>query len=231
MVKLLPYLPVYPGDYLRSPLAGCSLGAQGLGLRMKFLMHDSRRYGYLCDQDGVPLTPEATARACGASLETYHSLLPELVNVGVVQCTCDGILFMPELLRLEEQRTKSRKRQQRHRARGAPPEVAPAPASRVEAVTPMSQGISSSISTSNKKQNPAGKSAPAAQRGLFDPKELEDRRKVEARDRRLVAEASVHREAMAGAGPGSVFRCRDCGDTFATHGDYCAHECRKKASL
>ena len=37
----LPYIQLYPGDWLRDSVAGCSLAAQGLWLRMMFVMHDS----------------------------------------------------------------------------------------------------------------------------------------------------------------------------------------------
>ena len=42
-----PYVPIYPGDWLQGPVAGCSLAAQGLWLRLKFIMHGCEPYGYL----------------------------------------------------------------------------------------------------------------------------------------------------------------------------------------
>ena len=44
----LPHIQLYPGDWLKDQVAGCSLGAQGLWLRLIFIMHDSEPRGFLC---------------------------------------------------------------------------------------------------------------------------------------------------------------------------------------
>jgi hypothetical protein len=43
----IPYLPIYPGDELQSPISSCSLAAQGLWLRLRLIMQSSPEYGHL----------------------------------------------------------------------------------------------------------------------------------------------------------------------------------------
>lgn len=89
----LPAIQFYPGDWLRDSVAGCSLAAQGLWLRMMFLMHDSDRYGYLC-HNGVPIPPETIAKRCSCdSLEQYTTLVTELLHAGVPSKTSTGIIY------------------------------------------------------------------------------------------------------------------------------------------
>lgn len=94
----LPAIQFYPGDWLRDDIAGCSLAAQGLWLRMMFLMHDSDRYGYLA-KNGVPIPPASAALRCGTNLEQYTTLLAELDLHGVPSRTDDGIIYSRRMVR------------------------------------------------------------------------------------------------------------------------------------
>ena len=58
LVSKMPAIQLYTGDWLKDPVAGCSLAAQGLWLRMMFIAHDSRRYGYLANPDGTIVDPD-----------------------------------------------------------------------------------------------------------------------------------------------------------------------------
>lgn len=89
----LPALQFYVGDYLRDPIAGCSLAAQGLWLRMLIVMHDSERYGYFC-VNGAPIPDETAARRTGCSSVTeYYTFLTELDSAGIPSRTSDGIIY------------------------------------------------------------------------------------------------------------------------------------------
>lgn len=103
-----PYFPFYPGDWLRDPVSGCSVAAQGLWLRILMVMHDSERKGYLCT-NGLPTPSEQVARRCGLSQEQYESLFAELEQAGVPRRTNDGVVFnrrMVEDARLSSERSR-----------------------------------------------------------------------------------------------------------------------------
>lgn len=101
-----PSFQFYPGDWLRDPISGCSLEAQGLWLRMIFLMHDSERYGYLT-VNGSPVPPESIARRCGCTPEQYETLLDELERAGVPSRTSGGIIYSRRLVRDAVDRAKA----------------------------------------------------------------------------------------------------------------------------
>lgn len=93
----LPCIYVYPGDWLRDDVAGCSLAAQGLWLRMMFIMHDSDRYGYL-SKNGAPIPPGNVASRCGIPVEQYVTLLAELDTVSVPRRTPDGTIYSKRMV-------------------------------------------------------------------------------------------------------------------------------------
>src|SRR3954464_2625912 len=77
----------------------CSIGAQGLWLRMKFLMHESPRYGYLCTVDGQKaLSNEFVARRCDTASVEFESLLDELHTAGLWVRSTNGIIYDPEMV-------------------------------------------------------------------------------------------------------------------------------------
>lgn len=88
----LPAFHFYPGDWLRDPVSGCSLAAQGLWLRMMFIAHDSTRYGYL-EINGSAMQPEHVAARCGTPLAQYETLLSELVASGIPSINEAGIIY------------------------------------------------------------------------------------------------------------------------------------------
>jgi hypothetical protein len=108
MAAKLPYFRFYPGDWLRE-VQGCSLAARGLWLSMKILMHDSERYGYLCQNDGAVIPPGTVANKCSTTLETYVTLLAELDLHGVPSRTKEGVIFSQQMVDEYKKREKSRK--------------------------------------------------------------------------------------------------------------------------
>lgn len=108
----LPSIQFYPGDWLRDPVAGCSLAAQGLWLRMLLAAHDSPRYGYLCNRNGSALPSQIIASKCGCSLEQYETLLAELDSVSVPSRTQSGTLYSRRMVRDERRRGQWRKSKQ-----------------------------------------------------------------------------------------------------------------------
>lgn len=85
-------------------------------------------------------------------------------------------------------------------------------------------------------ENPRG-TPPRASPSRFDlDRVAEQRRKIDARDRRLAAEAEFRREVRMGSGPepANPFRCGYCSARFATDGQRNAHvdfECAKGPRL
>jgi len=112
----LPAIQFYPGDWLRDDVAGCSLAAQGLWLRMLFLMHDSERYGYL-SKNGLPIPLESIARRCGCSLVEFEPLLAELDRAGVPSRTSEGTIFSRRMVKDARERALATERKRRERDR------------------------------------------------------------------------------------------------------------------
>jgi hypothetical protein len=114
--RSLPWLQFYPSDWLSDSVAGCSLAAQGLWLRMLFVAHKSQRYGYL-EADGKAIPDEQLARRCGcASSEEYRSLLAELFSAGVPARTTEGVIYSRRMVRDQQERDSAAERQRRHRS-------------------------------------------------------------------------------------------------------------------
>jgi hypothetical protein len=113
----LPAIHFFPGDWLRDNVAGCSLAAQGLWLRMIILMHDSERYGHLC-LSGSPIPSESLARRCGCdSLTQFDALLAELDAAAVPSRTNKGVIYSRRMVRDD----KKRKQASYHGKRGGNP--------------------------------------------------------------------------------------------------------------
>ena len=150
-MKKLPAFPFYPGDWLRDAIARLSLAAQGLWLRLMILMHDSERYGHLC-QNGSPIPPEQLARHCGCSLVEFESLLAELESAGVPSRTRDGIIYSRRMVRDAEERKKATERKRRERG----------PSNGHADVTPMSRQSHTASSSSSSNSAKAGAAAPGS---------------------------------------------------------------------
>jgi len=142
----LPAIQFYPGDWLQDAVAGCSLAAQGLWLRMMFLAHNSDEYGYL-SADRVPLLPTAIAQRCGClSMDQFTSLLDELETAKVFSRTTSGIIFSRRMVRDAKLRKQNSFRQQDYRNKNKTKENSNA------LVTPLSHRSSSSSSTTEQEQ-------------------------------------------------------------------------------
>lgn len=111
----LPAILIYPSDWLSDEIAGCSLAAQGLWLRMMFLMHRSSRYGYLTLPNGSAIPPKSVAAQCGIDHKAYVALLDELDSVGKLSRDTTGVIYSRRMVRDEQKRSGDRKRKQKER--------------------------------------------------------------------------------------------------------------------
>lgn len=102
----LPYIALYPGDWLKDSISGCSLAAQGLWLRLMFIMQESPLRGHLCKPEDFasPLLDVCLARRCGCTIEEYQSLKSELVEAGVPSKTESRVIYSRRMVRDEELR-------------------------------------------------------------------------------------------------------------------------------
>lgn len=123
----LPAVMLYPGDWEGDEIAFCSLAAQGLWLRMMFIMHRSTRYGYLSLPNGSAIPPRVVAAKCGTTEQEYLTLLVELDSVGKVGRTNDGTIFSRRMVRDESKRAgdRNRKEKERNKKRDVTPHVTP----------------------------------------------------------------------------------------------------------
>lgn len=87
----LPAIHLYPGDWLRDPISGCSLAAQGLWLRMMFVAHDAQNYGEIFDRSLLHART-SIARRCGCSVPEFDDLFAELLEAGVPRINGDIVL-------------------------------------------------------------------------------------------------------------------------------------------
>jgi len=112
----LPYFKVYPGDDMQSPVFGCSLAAQGLYERMRYIAHNgSPRYGFLENASGG-LASSVIAARCGCQLSNFQNTFQELLSAGAIHCDEKGIVYFPELVEQQKQRDAdaARKNKSRH---------------------------------------------------------------------------------------------------------------------
>jgi hypothetical protein len=108
MGEKLPHIPLYPGDWLRDGVSGCSLAAQGLWLRMMFVAHDAPVYGEVFDTNLLHARTNISRR-CGCSVEEFDELFSELTEASVPGLR-DGIVLSRRMIRdgkLRETRAKA----------------------------------------------------------------------------------------------------------------------------
>ena len=103
MNEKMPFMRIYVGDELRSGINDCSLEADGLWKRMRMIMHDSEKVGYLQIQN-KPMTDEFVAKKCGVGVELYRKLLNELFARVIPPPTPTGILCDPLMVAQEKKR-------------------------------------------------------------------------------------------------------------------------------
>lgn len=111
-----PSFQFYPGDWLRDPVAGCSLEAQGLWLRLLMVAHDSERRGYL-SINRLPIPEDSLARKCGCTLQLFQSLFAELERAGIPRRTASGIIYSKRMVDDEKNREDNATRQSKFRGR------------------------------------------------------------------------------------------------------------------
>lgn len=88
----VPYIALFPGDWLKDDVAWCSMAAQGLWLRLMFLMHGAEPYGHLCVK-GLPLGPDQLARRVGLTAEEFNPLWAELLAAGIPSRAENGAFY------------------------------------------------------------------------------------------------------------------------------------------
>lgn len=111
----LQWFAMYPDDWTTDPVAMCSLAAQGLWLRMMFVMHRySQRYGFL-EYAGKPMPEETVSLLCGVPLDEYLKLLSELKEAGVPSFTSNNTLFSRRMVRDARKRAQTALRVERYR--------------------------------------------------------------------------------------------------------------------
>ncbi len=93
----LTAIHLYPGDWLRDGISGCSLAAQGLWLRMMFVAHDAPNYGEMFACDLLP-AKAAIARRCGCSVEEFDALFSELLGAEIPSID-NGIVVSRRMVR------------------------------------------------------------------------------------------------------------------------------------
>lgn len=93
----LPAIHLYPGDWLRDGISGCSLAAQGLWLRMMFVAHDAPNYGEMFAYDLLP-AKAAIARRCGCSVDEFDALFQELLGAEIPSIE-NGIVVSRRMVR------------------------------------------------------------------------------------------------------------------------------------
>jgi DNA-binding Lrp family transcriptional regulator len=143
----LPSFTFYPGDWLRNDVAGCSLEAQGLWLRMMMVMHDAEVYGEL-SVNGQPMPDEFIAKKCGISRTKYRKFLKELEDFSVINREKTGVIYSGRMRRDDEKRQQNAGRQRKfYEAHKAEPNAKPN--------TPSSSSSSISISKEEKKKKAA----------------------------------------------------------------------------
>jgi hypothetical protein len=173
-------------------------------------MHELKPYGYLAEQ-GKPIPEDRIARMCGTTVEEYRSLLAELDAAGVPRRTASGIIYCKRMVDDERKRREWRKRQSKHRdmTRDVTPSVtgqsrdnhtvlhSSSSSAKQKPKTPLATARGS-FSTGDCGKR--GKPQTRAERDRIDD-EIEQRRKVTARDKRLDREAEARREALVGRAP------------------------------
>jgi hypothetical protein len=104
-----PALQLYKGDWVRSEVGMCSIAAQGLWLRLLFIMDDSRECGFLT-VNGRPLTDQEVARLTGVPVAEVTGLLLELEAADVFSRDDRGIVYCRRMVRDEDERRHAKRR-------------------------------------------------------------------------------------------------------------------------
>jgi hypothetical protein len=96
----------FPDNWLSDErLNLCSLGAQGLWIKLLCLMHKNVRRGCLEQANGNPLSNEQIARFAGCSTEEAAQLLQQLQTAGVYSVFDNGVIYSRRMVKDEKLRT------------------------------------------------------------------------------------------------------------------------------
>lgn len=95
------------GQWIRDT-AGSTLEAQGLYLRLRFIMNKSFDYGKINISPGV-CDESAIAEYCGCTVQEYRSVLGELIENRVLRKDGDHILFCRRMVSKERTRQHFKK--------------------------------------------------------------------------------------------------------------------------
>lgn len=132
------------------------------------VMHDSERYGYLC-QAGKPIASDVLVRKCATTREELATCLEELFAAGIPDRTNDGIIYSRRMVRDAERRTKDAERQRKKYEKDSKGKTSRRPHGDL---TETSQTSSSSSSTSKKTTTTTTISPPVtAKDAVTDPPE------------------------------------------------------------
>lgn len=116
MAGKLPYMPFYPGDWLREPsLRVCSHETKGVFIDMLCLMWECEERGILATA-GRPWSDLDIARAVGGDLTRTQACVVELVERRVVSRCANGAIYSRRMVHDERERSKSRERMKKMRA-------------------------------------------------------------------------------------------------------------------
>ncbi len=163
----LPGFYFYIGDWMKDPaLRAVSDRARGLWIDILCLMYESPRRGYLETATGEPVTAKALSRMTGVPVRNINRSLVELSSFSVCSLAVNGTIYSRRIVRDEERREGERKRQAEHRnaqkanengsdghADVTDPVTAPVTAPVTTNNGPVSQGSSTSASTSTQVQD------------------------------------------------------------------------------
>jgi len=148
-----PAMQFYVGDLMREPsFTALSLAAQGLWLRMIFLMHDACKPGLLVNANGMQMSCKILARIIGRPIEEIEPLLAEMEALGTYSKLEDGTIYCRRMSRGTD---LSEKRSQAARSRWAkeePMQTACKPDANSDAKHAASSSSSTSSSTSTSKK-------------------------------------------------------------------------------
>ena len=110
MAQILPYIAIYPGDWLQSELDGLPLEIQGLWLRMMFVMSRAEKYGEL-GFENEPFSDEFIAKKCRISTKKYKKFAEILKKNGVLKTNEHGIIYSGRMVKKRIELEQNRARQ------------------------------------------------------------------------------------------------------------------------
>ncbi len=147
-----PWMKFFTRDWMADEaLSSCSLGAQGLWMRMLCLMHRAAPQGHLLINGKRP-TDDRLAASLGVPVEILRGLLIELREAGVFSVTNGGVIYCRRMVRDSAISEKRSKAVQKRWKKAAVAPVAEESSSRVEGEL---RGSSGEVGFAQESENPA----------------------------------------------------------------------------